>query len=154
MGAKLREVRRRIRSVQSTMKITRAMELIATSRILKAQQRVEEARPYAERLTAAIADVATASAALAHPLLEQRPDAKAAAVFVVTSDRGLAGAYSANVLRRAEELFSLLRDEGKKVKLFVAGRKGISYYRFRQRPIEQSWLGFSETPSYDDAKRI
>ena len=154
MGAKLREVRRRVRSVQSTMKITRAMELIATSRILKAQQRVEAARPYAERLTAAITDVASASAALRHPLLEERPDPKAAAVFVVTSDRGLAGAYSSNVLRRAEELFSLLRQEGKEVKLFVSGRKGLSYYRFRRRPIEQSWVGFSETPTYDDAKRI
>ena len=154
MGAKLREVRRRIRSVQSTMKITRAMELIATSRILKAQQRVEAARPYAERLTAAITDVASASAALAHPLLEERPEPKAAAVFVVTSDRGLAGAYSSNALRRAEELFTLLRQEGKEVKLFVSGRKGLSYYRFRRRPIEQSWVGFSETPSYDDAKAI
>jgi F-type H+-transporting ATPase subunit gamma len=154
VGAKLREVRRRIRSVQSTMKITRAMELIATSRILKAQQRVEAARPYAERLTAAITDVASASAALRHPLLEERPEPKAAAMFVVTSDRGLAGAYSSNVLRRAEELFTLLRQEGKEVKLFVSGRKGLSYYRFRQRPIEQSWAGFSETPSYDDAKRI
>ncbi len=154
MGAKLREVRRRIRSVQSTMKITRAMELIATSRILKAQQRVEAARPYAERLTAAITDVASASSALRHPLLEERPEPKAAAVFVVTSDRGLAGAYSSNVLRRAEELFTLLRQEGKEVRLFVSGRKGLSYYRFRQRPIEQSWAGFSETPSYDDAKRI
>jgi F-type H+-transporting ATPase subunit gamma len=136
------------------MKITRAMELIATSRILKAQQRVEAARPYAERLTAAITDVASASSALRHPLLEERPEPKAAAVFVVTSDRGLAGAYSSNVLRRAEELFTLLRQEGKEVKLFVSGRKGLSYYRFRQRPIEQSWAGFSETPSYDDAKRI
>jgi F-type H+-transporting ATPase subunit gamma len=154
VGAKLREVRRRIRSVQSTMKITRAMELIATSRIMKAQQRVEAARPYAERLTAAIADVATASAALNHPLLEQRPNPAAAAVFVITSDRGLAGAYSSNVLRRAEELFSLLRSEGKDIKLFVAGRKGLSYYRFRQRPVEESWAGFSETPTYDDAKRI
>src|SRR5712691_1162405 len=154
MGAKLREVRRRIRSVQSTMKITRAMELIATSRILKAQQRVEQARPYAERLTAAIADVASASASLDHPLLEQRPNPTAAAVFVVTSDRGLAGAYSSSVLRRAEELFSLLRSEGKEIKLYVAGRKGLSYYRFRQRPIEESWTGFSETPTYDDAKRI
>jgi F-type H+-transporting ATPase subunit gamma len=154
MGAKLREVRRRIRSVQSTMKITRAMELIATSRILKAQQRVEAARPYAERLTAAITDVASASAALNHPLLEQRPNPKAAAVFVVTSDRGLAGAYSSNVLRRAEELYALLRSEGKDIKLFVAGRKGLSYYRFRQRRVTESWLGFSETPSYDDAKRI
>jgi F-type H+-transporting ATPase subunit gamma len=154
MGAKLREVRRRIRSVQSTMKITRAMELIATSRIVKAQQRVEQARPYAERLTAAIADVASVSAALTHPLLEQRPEPKAAAVFVVTSDRGLAGAYSSNVLRRAEELFSLLRQEGKEIKLFVAGRKGLSYYRFRRRPTEAVWAGFSETPDYDHAKEI
>src|SRR6266508_6130628 len=140
MGAKLREVRRRIRSVQSTMKITRAMELIATSRILKAQQRVESARPYAERLTAAIADVASASTSLSLPLLQARPEPKAAAVFVVTSDRGLAGAYSSNVLKRAEELFSLLRQEGKEVKLFVAGRKGLSFYRFRGRPIEGSWF--------------
>jgi F-type H+-transporting ATPase subunit gamma len=154
MGAKLREVRRRIKSVQSTMKITRAMELIATSRILKAQQRVEAARPYAERLTAAIADVASASTATGLPLLQERPNPKAAAVFVVTSDRGLAGAYSSNVLKRAEELFALLKSEGKEVRLFVSGRKGLSYYRFRQRPIEESWLGFSETPTYDDAKRI
>jgi F-type H+-transporting ATPase subunit gamma len=98
--------------------------------------------------------VATASAALNHPLLEQRPNPAAAAVFVITSDRGLAGAYSSNVLRRAEELFSLLRSEGKDIKLFVAGRKGLSYYRFRQRPVEESWAGFSETPTYDDAKRI
>jgi F-type H+-transporting ATPase subunit gamma len=154
MAGKLREVKRRIRSVQSTMKITRAMELIATSRILKAQQRVEQARPYAERLTAAIADVASVSSGLSHPLLEQRPNPKAAAVFVVTSDRGLAGAYSSSVLRRAEELFSLLREEGKEIKLFVAGRKGQSYYRFRQRPVEEAWTGFSETPGYENAKEI
>ena len=154
MAGKLREVKRRIRSVQSTMKITRAMELIATSRILKAQQRVEQARPYAERLTAAIADVASVSSGLSHPLLEQRPNPKAAAVFVVTSDRGLAGAYSSSVLRRAEELFSLIREEGKEIKLFVAGRKGQSYYRFRQRPVEQAWTGFSETPGYENAKEI
>ncbi|HYV01320.1 MAG TPA: F0F1 ATP synthase subunit gamma, partial [Actinomycetota bacterium] len=117
MGAKLREVRRRIRSVQSTMKITRAMELIATSRILKAQQRVEASRPYAERLTAAIADVASHTSGLGHPLLEERQDRRIAAVFVVTSDRGLAGAYSANVLRASEELFAKLRSEGKEIKL-------------------------------------
>ncbi|HXF57123.1 MAG TPA: F0F1 ATP synthase subunit gamma [Actinomycetota bacterium] len=154
MGAKLREVRRRIRSVQSTMKITRAMELIATSRIARAQQRVEAARPYAERLTAAIADVATATAALVHPLLEERPNPRAVAVLVVTSDRGLAGAYSANVLRTAEELFARLRSEGKEVRLFVSGRKGLSYYRFRRRPVEEAWTGFSETPRYEHAKRI
>jgi F-type H+-transporting ATPase subunit gamma len=154
MGAKLREVRRRIKSVQSTMKITRAMELIATSRILKAQQRVEAARPYAERLTAAIGDVAAVSRISGHPLLQERAERRRAAVFVVTSDRGLAGAYSSNVLRRAEELFSLLRQEGKEVRLFVAGRKGLSYYRFRERPIEGSWTGFSETPTYQAAKTI
>jgi F-type H+-transporting ATPase subunit gamma len=154
MGAKLRDVRRRIKSVQSTMKITRAMELIATSRILKAQQRVEAARPYAERLTAAIGDVAAVSRISGHPLLQERAERRRAAVFVVTSDRGLAGAYSSNVLRRAEELFSLLRQEGKEVQLFVAGRKGLSYYRFRDRPIEASWTGFSETPTYEAAKTI
>jgi F-type H+-transporting ATPase subunit gamma len=136
------------------MKITRAMELIATSRILKAQQRVEAARPYAERLTAAIADVASVTSNLGHPLLQDRPDRRNAGVFVVTSDRGLAGAYSSSILRRAEELFALLRSEGKEIKLFVAGRKGISYYRFRGRPVEESWFGFSELPTYDDAKRI
>jgi F-type H+-transporting ATPase subunit gamma len=136
------------------MKITRAMELIATSRILKAQQRVEQARPYAERLTAAIADVAAHSASLSHPLLEERPDRTSAAVFLATSDRGLAGAYSSNVLKRGEELFAKLREEGKEIKLFVSGRKGVSFYRFRGRPVEQSWIGFSETPTYDNAKEI
>jgi F-type H+-transporting ATPase subunit gamma len=154
VGARLREIRRRIRSVQSTMKITRAMELIATSRIVKAQQRVEASRPYAERLTAAIADVATHTTSLANPLLQERPDRRAAAVFVVTSDRGLAGAYSSNVLRTADELFARLRSEGKEVKVFATGRKGISYYRFRRRPLERSWSGFSETPTYEHAREI
>ena len=136
------------------MKITRALELIAASRIVKAQQRVEAARPYAERLTAAIADVAAATTSLGHPLIEERPDRNNAAVFVVTSDRGLAGAYNSNVLRRAEELFRTLRDEGKQTHVFVAGRKGVSYFRFRGRSVEDTWTGFSETPSYEDAKRI
>jgi F-type H+-transporting ATPase subunit gamma len=136
------------------MKITRAMELIAASRILRAQQRVEQARPYAERLTAAIGDVAAATTALGHPLLEERPERRTAAVFVVTSDRGLAGGYNANVFKRAEELLALLRQEGKEPKIFVAGRKGVSYFRFRGRPIEESWIGFSELPTYEDAKRI
>jgi F-type H+-transporting ATPase subunit gamma len=130
------------------------MELIAASRILKAQQRVEQSRPYAERLTAAIADVASATSNLAHPLLEERADRTRAAVFLVTSDRGLAGGYNANVLKRAEELFAKLRAEGKEIKLFVVGRKGISYFRFRERPMEESWAGFSEMPTYPDAQRI
>jgi F-type H+-transporting ATPase subunit gamma len=154
MGAKLRETRRRIRSVQSTMKITRAMELIATSRIMRAQARVEASRPYTERLTAAIADVASVTSNLGNPLLEARENPSHAAVFVVTSDRGLAGAYNANVLRRTEELLALLRREGKDPKVFVSGRKGVSYFRFRERPVEESWTGFSETPTYDQAKEI
>ena len=154
MGAKLRVVRRRIRSVQSTMKITRAMELIAASRILKAQQRVAQARPYAERLTAAISDVASATTGAASPLVTERPDRRSAAVLLVTSDRGLAGGYNANVLKKGEELFSLLRQEGKTAKVFVTGRKGVSYCRFRGRSMEASWTGFSETPTYAHAKEI
>ena len=154
MGAKLRTIRRRIRSVQSTMKITRAMELIAASRILKAQQRVAEARPFAERLTAAIADVSSAASGLSHPMRVERDDRRAAGVFLVTSDRGLAGGYNANVLKRGEELFETLRAEGKEPKVFISGRKGVSSFRFRGRPIEDSWTGSSETPTYDLAKRI
>ena len=154
MGAKLRETRRRIRGVQSTMKITRAMELIAASQIRRAQERVEQARPYAELITRAIQDVAGAADVLEHPLLEGRPDPKAAAVFVVTSDRGLAGAYNANVLRTTEELLQTLRSEGKEPRMYVAGRKGMSYFRFRRRRVEESWAGFSERPRYDDAREI
>jgi F-type H+-transporting ATPase subunit gamma len=130
------------------------MELIATSRIVRAQARVEASRPYAERLTAAIADVASVTSNLGNPLLEARENPSTAAVFVVTSDRGLAGAYNANVLRRTEELLALLRREGKDPKIFVSGRKGVSYFRFRERPVEESWTGFSETPTYDQAREI
>ena len=154
MGAKLRQVRRRIRSVQSTMKITRAMELIAASRILRAQQRVEAARPYAERLTEAMEDVARQTGSLAHPLLEEREDPKRAAVLVITSDRGLAGAYNANVLRRSERVIGRLRGDGVEPALYVAGRKGQSYFRFRQVPIEQGWSEFSEVPRYGNAEDI
>jgi F-type H+-transporting ATPase subunit gamma len=154
MGAALRLVRRRIRSVQSTMKITRAMELIAASRILKAQQRVMAARPYAERLTSAMEDVARQTGSLEHPLLEDRPDPKRAAVLVVTSDRGLAGAYNSNVLRRAERLMGRLRGRGIEPVLFVAGRKGQSYFRFRQVPVAEAWEGISEVPQYEHAERI
>ena len=154
MGAKLRQVRRRIRSVQSTMKITRAMELIAASRIVKAQQRVLAARPYADQLTQAMEDVARQTGAIDHPLLEERPDPDRAAVFLVTSDRGLAGAYNSNVIRRAERLMGRLRGEGVDPVLFVAGRKGQSYFRFRRVEIEQGWTGVSEVPAYADAEEI
>jgi F-type H+-transporting ATPase subunit gamma len=154
VGAKLRVVRRRIRSVQSTMRITKAMELIAASRILRAQQRAQQTRPYATSITRVLSYVASQADALDHPLLDQRPERRAAAVFVITSDRGLCGAYNANALRTAEELFTRLRAEGIEPKLYVTGRKGISFYRFRRRPMEGTWQGFSEVPSYDDAKAV
>ncbi len=154
MGAKLRETRRRIRSIQSTMRITRAMELIAAARIVRAQQRVRHARPYADLITAVLQDLTYREAELTHPLLEGRPERRSAAVFVVTSDRGLAGAYNANVLRTAEELFSKLRAEGMEPRVYVTGRKGVAYFRFRDRPIVRSWTGFSEGPSYEHAKEL
>jgi len=154
LGAKLREIRRRIGSVQSIMKITRAMELIAASRILKAQQRVEQIRAYATRLTEAMEDVARQTGALVHPLLEERPNPKRAAVLVLSSDRGLAGALNANVLRRADRVIGRVRGEGMEPVLFVVGKKGQSYFRFRQVPIARSWDGVSEVPSYETAAEI
>ena len=154
MGAQLRAIRRRIRSVQSTAKITRAMELIAASQIRRAQQYVQAARPYANQITQAIGDLTGQSEGLEHPLLEVREDPQGAAVLVVTSDRGLAGAYNANVLRRTEELLAALRDEGKQARVYVTGRKGLAYFRFRERAIEESWQGFSDRPKYENAKAI
>jgi F-type H+-transporting ATPase subunit gamma len=151
MAAQLRVLRRRIRSVQSTKKITRAMELIATSRISRAQARVEAARPYAEEITKVLSSLAGAAVSLDTPLLVERENPQRAAVLVVTSDRGMCGAYNANVLRSAEELQALLREEGKTPKLYVIGRKGLNFYRFRQREIEQAWTGFSEQPGYENA---
>jgi F-type H+-transporting ATPase subunit gamma len=153
MAATLRELRGRIRSAGSIKKITKAQELIATSRIAKAQARVEAARPYSTEITNMLTNLASASA-LDHPLLVERENPKRAGVLVVSSDRGLCGAYNANVLRRAEELFSLLREEGKKPVVYVVGRKALGYYSFRQREVVDSWTGFSENPTYDNAKEI
>lgn len=151
MAAQLRVLRRRIRSVQSTKKITKAMELIATSRIARAQARVEASRPYAREITKVLSALASAAGTLDDPLLVERENPTRAAMLVVTSDRGLCGGYNANLIRAAEELHALLRDEGKSVALYLIGRKAVSYYTFRGRPIEQSWTGFSEQPSYSDA---
>jgi F-type H+-transporting ATPase subunit gamma len=150
MAAQIRVLRRRIRSTQSIKKITRAMELIATSRIAKARARVEEAKPYAEEMTKVLTELAENSA-LDHPLLVERAEPKRAAVLVVTSDRGQCGGYNSNVLKEAEQLQQLLRDQGKEPVLYVIGRKGVSYYRFRRRPVEASWTGFSEQPTYANA---
>jgi F-type H+-transporting ATPase subunit gamma len=150
MAAQIRVLRRRIRSTQSIKKITRAMELIATSRIMKARARVDAARPYAEQITAVLSELASNSA-LDHPLLVERENPRRAAVLVVTSDRGQCGGYNVNVLKEAEQLQQLLREQGKEPVLYVIGRKGVSYYKFRRRPVEQSWTGFSEQPTYADA---
>jgi F-type H+-transporting ATPase subunit gamma len=153
MGAKLRVVRRRIRSVQSTAKITRAMELIAASRIVKAQQRVAASTPYAEAITETVTIVASSTSTV-HPLTTERDDPGKVAVLVITSDRGLAGAYSSNVLKEGERLAERLRSEGKEISTFVAGRKGEAYFRFRDRPLAASWSGFSDQPKYDNAHDI
>jgi F-type H+-transporting ATPase subunit gamma len=154
MGAKLRVVRRRIRSVQSTMKITRAMELIAASRIVKAQQRVIAARPYADLLTQAMEDVARQTGNLAHPLLEERESPSRTGVLVMTSDRGLAGSFNANLLKRAEDVLRGIRGRGLEPVLYLTGKKAISYFRFRGVGAEAVWSGFSEVPTYAPAEEI
>jgi F-type H+-transporting ATPase subunit gamma len=153
MAVSLREYRARIKSTESMKKITRAMELIAASRIIKAQQRAQAAAPYARELTRAVSAVATFSN-VDHPLTKEEEDPKRAAVLIVTSDRGLAGAYSSSVLKEAEKLNEALRDRGLEVDTYIAGRKGEAYYKFRQRPIVQAWTGFSDQPSYDVAAEI
>ena len=153
MAATLRELRGRIRSAGSIKKITKAQELIATSRIAKAQARVEAARPYSAEITNMLTDLA-AESALDHPLLVARQNPKRAAVLVVSSDRGLCGAYNANVLRRAEELIALLREEGKEPVLYVVGRKALGYFTFRNWAIAESWIGFSDRPTYEQSQEI
>ena len=153
MATSVRELRARTKSVTSMKKITRAMELIAASRIIKAQQRAQAAAPYARELTRAVSAVATYSN-VEHALTTEPEDPKRAAILVVTSDRGLAGAYSSSVLKEAERLAEKLRGEGKEVDTYIAGRKGEAYFRFRQRPIVASWTGFSDQPNYDVAREI
>jgi len=153
MAATLRELRGRIRSAGSIKKITKAQELIATSRIGRAQARLGSARPYTFQITAMLTTLA-AEAALDHPLLVERPEPKRVGVLVVTSDRGLCGAYNASIFRRAEELFSLLREQGKAPVLYTVGRKALNYYKFRNWDVSGSWTGFSEQPQYENAAEI
>jgi F-type H+-transporting ATPase subunit gamma len=154
MGAKLRVVRRRIKSVQSTKKITRAMELIASSRILRAQQRVEASRPYAAQLSAAMEDVARQTGSIVHPLLETRDPVARIGLLLVTSDRGLAGAYNANVLKVAEQQLRTVRERDLEPVVYVIGKKGVGSFRFRGIPMRASWQGFSEVPPYAKAEEI
>ena len=153
MPASLRELRSRKNSVSTTKKITRAMELIAASRIIKAQQRAREAAPYARELTRAVSAVATFSN-VEHPLTTEKENPSRAAVLLITSDRGLAGAYSSSVIRAGEQLTELLRSEGKEVLPYLAGRKAIAFYQFRRRTVAHQWDGFSDAPSYKEAREI
>ena len=153
MGAQMRVYRQRIRSVQATKKITRAMELIAASRVVKAQQRVRESSPYARALTRAVSAVATFSN-VDHPLTTESEEVRRAAVLVVTSDRGLAGAYSSSVLKESERLIGELRGEGKEVVPFLVGRKAVGFYKFRKREYADEWTGFTDQPTFEVAREI
>ncbi len=153
MAVSLREYRAKIRSTQSLKKITRAMELIAASRIIKAQQYAAAAAPYARELTRAVSAVATFSD-VDHPLTTEKENPTKAAVLVISSDRGLAGAYSSNALKEAERLAEKLRGEGKEVDFYLTGRKAEAYFTFRQRDFVRAWTGFSDKPSYEEAREI
>ncbi len=153
MALSVREYRARIKSTESMKKITRAMELIAASRIIKAQQRAQAAAPYARELTRAVSAVATYSN-VDHPLTTETTESNRAAVLIVTSDRGLAGAYSSSVIKEGERLIEKLHSEGKDVAIYISGRKGEGYFKFRNREIAEAWTGHSDQPSYDVARDI
>jgi F-type H+-transporting ATPase subunit gamma len=153
MGAQLRVYRRRIRATQSIQKITKAMELIAASRIIKAQQRVAASTPYAQEITRAVSAVASQSN-VDHPLTTEKENRTRAAMLLITADRGLAGAYSTNAIKEGEQLATLLRSDGKEVVPYLVGRKGVGFYRFRNREIAAEWTGFSDNPEYAHAKEI
>ncbi|MGW0559530.1 F0F1 ATP synthase subunit gamma [Streptomyces sp. NPDC003016] len=153
MGAQLRVYKRRIRSVTATKKITKAMEMIAASRIVKAQRKVAASMPYATELTRAVTAVATGSTTK-HALTTEVETPTRAAVLLITSDRGLAGGYSSNAIKAAERLTERLRGEGKDVDTYIVGRKGVAYYNFRERKVAESWTGFTDSPTYADAKSV
>ncbi len=153
MGAQQREYRAKIRSTASLEKIFRAMELIATSRIAKARAAVAASSPYARAISRAVSAVATFSN-VEHLLTTEKERVRRAGVLLVTSDRGMAGAYSSNVLKEGEQLTERLRGEGKEIAYYVAGRKGVAFLKFRNRPIVQEWTGFSDSPSFEDAEAI
>ncbi|MFD9794050.1 F0F1 ATP synthase subunit gamma [Streptomyces sp. NPDC059070] len=153
MGAQLRVYKRRIRAVTATKKITKAMEMIAASRIVKAQRKVAASMPYATELTRAVTAVATGSNTK-HALTTEVEAPTRAAVLLITSDRGLAGGYSSNAIKQAERLTERLRGEGKEVDAYIVGRKGVAYYGFRERKVTDSWTGFTDSPAYADAKRV
>lgn len=153
MGAQLRVYRQKIKSAQTTKKITRAMELISASRIYKAQQRLAAANPYSRAITRAVSAVATFSN-IDHPLTTERAQIRRAAVVVFTSDRGLAGAFSSNVLKETDQLTQLLKDQGKEVVYYLVGRKAVGFFSFRKRAALKSWMGGTDLPVFTTAEEI
>ncbi len=153
MGAQLRVYKRRIRSVTATKKITKAMEMIAASRVVKAQRKVAASTPYATELTRAVTAVATGSNTK-HPLTTEPENPTRAAVLLLTSDRGLAGAFNSNAIKAAERLTAKLEGEGKEVVSYIVGRRGLAHYNFRERKVAESFTGFTDEPSYADAKKV
>ena len=154
MAGQLRAIRQRIRGIQSIAQITRAQELIAASRIIKAQQRVRAAGPYAQEVTQAVEAVVSRSPQIDHPLIREPEHPERAAILILTSDRGFAGGYNANVLREAQRLRTLLRDQGVEPVTYVSGTKGIAWHRFRGIEVAGEWHGFSEVPGNVNATEI
>jgi F-type H+-transporting ATPase subunit gamma len=148
------DIRRRIRSVQNTRKITRALELVAAARLRRAQLRIEELRPYADRMTELVGGTARAATSLRGLALLQRREVQTTAILPITGDRGLAGAFNAQILRRAFELERRERAEGHDVRWLVVGRKGASTLRFRRYEVDRAWVGFTDKPTYRDAQGI
>ena len=153
MGAQLRIYRRRMRSVKATKKITKAMELISASRIVKAQQRVSASTPYANELTRAVSAVASYSSTV-HPLTTPSQNPIRAAILIISADRGMAGAYSNNAIKEGEQLATLLKERGLQTTSYLVGSKAVNYYRLRNRPIAGQWSGFSDNPTYENAKEV
>jgi F-type H+-transporting ATPase subunit gamma len=152
--ASVQDLKRRVRSISNTRKLTRAMELVASARLRRAQLRIEAMRPYADRMLELMAGTAHAAGAVKLPLLERRDDVRKVGIVPVTGDRGLAGAFNAQVLRRALALQRELLAEGKEVAFYSSGKRAQSTLRFRRLPVAQSWTGFSDRPSYPDAQAI
>jgi F-type H+-transporting ATPase subunit gamma len=152
--ASTQDLKRRLRSISNTRKLTRAMELVASARLRRAQQRIEAMRPYADRMGELMAGTAKAAGAVPLPLLQRRETVKTVAIVPITGDRGMAGAFNAQVLRRALALMRELQAEGKEVRFFSSGKKAQSTLRFRKLPLAQAWTGFSDKPAYTDAQAI
>ena len=153
-GAKERELRRRIGSVQSTKKITRAMELIAATRVVKAMQRANEAKPYSTQVTGVIENLAAGGARVSHPLLREAEETKRVGIIAITSDRGLAGSYNAAVIKAAERQLDAARTQGADYSLILIGKKANDYFSFRNYKIDAAYTGMSDTPTYENAREV